>query len=74
MPCGDPSPLDRAAATGLFSWDDFDLQETTMATDFADEVFRIRREHAAVFPSRQRIHRFVEELVDLLFPHLSGEN
>jgi len=45
-----------------------------MATEFAEEVFRIRKEHAAVFPSRHRIHRFVEELVDLLFPHLSGEN
>ena len=43
-----------------------------MATEFAEEVFRIRKEHAAVFPSRQRIHRFVEELVDLLFPSPVG--
>jgi serine O-acetyltransferase len=44
-----------------------------MATPFAEDVFRVRKEHAAVFPSRQRIHRFVDDLVDLLFPHLSGE-
>jgi serine O-acetyltransferase len=45
-----------------------------MATPFAEEVFRVRREHEAVFPSRSRIHRFVCNLEDLLFPHLSGES
>jgi serine O-acetyltransferase len=45
-----------------------------MPTPFAEEVFRIRREHEAVFPSRQRIHQFVCDLEDLLFPHLSGES
>jgi serine O-acetyltransferase len=45
-----------------------------MATTFAEEVFRIRRDHAAVFPSRRRIHGFLDDLEDLLFPHLSGES
>lgn len=45
-----------------------------MATPFAEEVFRLRKEHAVRFPSRGRIYRFVDELEDLLFPHLSGEH
>ena len=45
-----------------------------MATPFAEEVFQVRSAHAAVFPSRQRIHQFVNDLEDLLFPHLSGES
>jgi serine O-acetyltransferase len=45
-----------------------------MATLFAEEIFRIRSGHAAVFPSRRRIHQFVCDLEDLLFPHLSGES
>jgi serine O-acetyltransferase len=44
-----------------------------MSKEFAEEVFRVRRSHASVFPSRQRIHRFVDDLEELLFPHLSGE-
>jgi serine O-acetyltransferase len=45
-----------------------------MATPFAEEVFRIRSGHTAVFPSRRHIHQFVCDLEDLLFPHLSGES
>ncbi len=45
-----------------------------MNHEFADEVFRVRRAHPSIYPSRQRIHRFVEDLVELLFPHLSGES
>ena len=44
-----------------------------MNREFAEEIFRIRRVHPSIYPSRQRIHRFVEDLVELLFPHLSGE-
>lgn len=45
-----------------------------MSREFAEEVFRVRQAHPAIYPSRRRIHRFVEELVELLFPHLSGES
>ncbi len=41
---------------------------------FAEEVLRVRQAHAAVFPGKQRVHQFVEDLVELLFPHLSGES
>lgn len=43
-----------------------------MASPFAEEVFGVRRQHAAVFASRREIFRFVDDLVELLFPHLSG--
>ena len=45
-----------------------------MTREFVEEVFRIRQAHASVFPARQRIHRFVDNLLELLFPHLSGES
>jgi serine O-acetyltransferase len=45
-----------------------------MSKEFAEEIFRIRRIHPAVFPSRQRIQGFVDDLQELLFPHLSGES
>jgi len=45
-----------------------------MSREFAEEIFRVRRAHPSIYPSPQRIHRFVEELVELLFPHLSGES
>ncbi len=41
---------------------------------FADEVLRVRQAHASIFPGKQRVHQFVEDLVELLFPHLSGES
>jgi len=44
-----------------------------MEKTFAEEVFRVRREHFSAFPSRQSIHKFVDDLVELLFPHLSSE-
>lgn len=44
-----------------------------MSKEFAEEIFRVRNSHASVFPSRQRIHRFVDDLEELLFPHVSGE-
>jgi serine O-acetyltransferase len=45
-----------------------------MSSKFAEEVFRVRNAHAAVFPSRRRIHRFVDDLEKLLFPHVSSES
>ena len=44
-----------------------------MSIEFAEEVFRVRQAHKAVFPSRRRIHQFVDELEELLFPHISSE-
>ena len=45
-----------------------------MSRRFAEKVFHVRSAHPSIYPSRQRIHRFVEDLVELLFPHLSGES
>jgi len=45
-----------------------------MTSEFAEEVFRVRQAHAAVFPAKHRIYRFLDDLVELLFPHLSGES
>ena len=44
-----------------------------MTREFAEQVLKVRREHSAAFPPRQRVHRFVDEMVELLFPHVSGE-
>jgi serine O-acetyltransferase len=41
---------------------------------FAEKIFHVRSAHPSIYPSRQRIHRFIEDLVELLFPHLSGES
>jgi serine O-acetyltransferase len=40
---------------------------------FAEEVLKIRRTHSAAFPAKQQVHRFVDDLIELLFPHVSGE-
>jgi len=45
-----------------------------MDREFAEEILRNRNQHASVFPSREKIYRFVDELEELLFPHLSGES
>jgi serine O-acetyltransferase len=44
-----------------------------MATPFAEEIFQVRSDHEAVFPSRRTIHQFVDDVENLLFPHLSGD-
>jgi serine O-acetyltransferase len=44
-----------------------------MNHDFAEKVLQIRRTHFQAFPSRRRIERFLDDLVELLFPHLSSE-
>jgi serine O-acetyltransferase len=44
-----------------------------MNREFAEEILRNRNRHEAVFPSREKIYRFVDGLEELLFPHLSGE-
>jgi len=45
-----------------------------MTSEFAEEVFRVRQAHSAVFPEKSRIYKFLDDLVELLFPHLSGES
>ena len=44
-----------------------------MSSEFAEEVFKVRQAHASIFPSRRRIHQFVDDLEELLFPHISSE-
>lgn len=45
-----------------------------MNREFAEEILRNRNQHASVFPSREKIYRFVDRLEELLFPQLSGES
>jgi serine O-acetyltransferase len=45
-----------------------------MNREFAEEVFRVRQRHPSIFRSRRRINLFVDDLIELLFPHLSGES
>jgi serine O-acetyltransferase len=44
-----------------------------MNSRFAEEVLKVRRTHSAAFPARQQVHRFVDDLIELLFPHISSE-
>lgn len=41
---------------------------------FAEEIYRIRQKHASAWPSMRRVHDFVDQLRDLLFPHVSGDS
>lgn len=43
-----------------------------MFDDLAREVFRVHQDHPSDFPSRQRVHRFADELLELLFPQLAA--
>lgn len=45
-----------------------------MNREFAEEILRNRNARAPLFPSREKIYRFVDGLEELLFPHLSGES
>jgi len=40
---------------------------------FAEELLKIRHSHTTVFPSSQNVQNFVDELIELLFPHYCGE-
>lgn len=40
---------------------------------FAQEILKNRHKRDAVFPSKQQVHAFALDLVELLFPHFSGE-
>jgi serine O-acetyltransferase len=37
-----------------------------------DAILAARRAHPAVLPDRDCLHRFIEDLVELLFPHFAG--
>lgn len=43
-----------------------------MLDDLTKAVFRVHQGHPADFPSRQRVHRFADELLELLFPQLAA--
>lgn len=40
---------------------------------FAEEILKIRHSRMDAFPPKHKIYEFVEDLIDLLFPHYSGE-
>jgi serine O-acetyltransferase len=44
-----------------------------MDKQFAELILKIRHSHSDVFPPKQKIYLFIEDLIDLLFPHYSGE-
>jgi serine O-acetyltransferase len=44
-----------------------------MNIKFAGEILKIRHSRSAIFPPKQKIYQFIEDLIDLLFPHYSGE-
>ena len=43
-----------------------------MTRRFAEDVLRFRRAHSAAFPAQHRVHRFVDHMIDLLYPQISG--
>jgi serine O-acetyltransferase len=44
-----------------------------MNGQFAQELLKIRNAQSAVLPPKQRVHQFVDDLIELLFPHFSGD-
>jgi len=44
-----------------------------MNNSFAEEILKNGHDGRAVFPTKQKVHQFALELVELLFPHFSGE-
>lgn len=47
--------------------------ENKMNMEFAAKVLKIRHDHLAAFPAKEKVYQFVFELIELLFPHFSGE-
>jgi serine O-acetyltransferase len=44
-----------------------------MEKNFAEELLKIRQSNTTVFPSTQNVQNFANDLIELLFPHYSGE-
>lgn len=44
-----------------------------MKNKFAEDILKYRHDGRAIFPSKQKIREFALDLVELLFPHFSGE-
>jgi len=44
-----------------------------MDIKFAEDILKVRHSRSDVFPPKQKIYHFIEDLIDLLFPHYSGE-
>jgi serine O-acetyltransferase len=44
-----------------------------MHKNFAEEILKNRHNSRSVFPTKQKVHQFALDLVELLFPHFSGE-
>ena len=44
-----------------------------MKETFAQTILKNRHENHSALPSKQRVHQFILDLAELLFPHFSGE-
>jgi len=44
-----------------------------MDKNFAEKLLNIRHAHSTVFPPKPKVHKFADELIELLFPHYYGE-
>jgi serine O-acetyltransferase len=44
-----------------------------MNTKFAEELIKIRHAQSAVLPPKHKVQQFVDDLIELLFPHFCGE-
>jgi serine O-acetyltransferase len=44
-----------------------------MDLKFAQEILTIRHAHLSAFPSKNQTYKFINDLIELLFPHFSGE-
>jgi serine O-acetyltransferase len=44
-----------------------------MDKTFSEELLQIRHSHTSVYPSKQNVQKFADDLIELLFPHYCGE-
>ncbi len=48
-------------------------ENVNMNMKFAREILTVRHAHLSAFPSKAQTYRFADDLLELLFPHFSGE-
>jgi serine O-acetyltransferase len=44
-----------------------------MNKKFAEQLLQTRHSHATVFPPKPKVYKFINDLIELLFPHFYGE-
>jgi len=44
-----------------------------MLSEFSNELLKDRHSYSAILPPKQKVQYFLEELIELLFPHFCGE-